>query len=767
MIDFNSASPQREFTPEERELIASFDEFEPANDNDDEHVAGNGNGDPGPASDLDDNKPDQAETTPPSPIKAYIKAHLYRLFSPDFVKDYPDARIEIAWFNPATAAGPNKAQTFSAFDLEQAADFAEETNNRGCNVYVGAMLRNAECSGRASKEDVVAGSRAWAEFDGAGDEKRVDDLLRDNSIDPAEIVQTGSTPHRRFHVYVKLSGTITPERLEAANTALRDWLGGDDVQDMSRVMRLAGTVNYPVPKKIERGYVPEQVRLRVHWDSPAYSVEQLVGLTGKTSDPLDFNNTSKPPRTDDELETLLEASKVKNWHNNVRDAIATMIGRGWSDSAVRMVCRPYCQDGYGDKDLDDFINRGRGKWNKPDPEQAGHANSGTAVVGTGQQVELLGWDAGKNWRVPSPRPWLLGTSFCCGFGSSLFGEGGAGKSALRYAQAISLTTTRKLTGEHVFKRCRVLLLSLEDGKDELQRRLVAACLHHEVDPSELEGWLFVDALSRKDGKLMVRDRWGNPMVGLLAARLERTIVERKIDLVILDPFIKSHGLGENSNDDIDEVAQVVSDICIEHEIAFDVPHHMSKGPADPGNASRGRGASALKDALRLVRTITTMSQEEAKALGVDETLRRSLIRIDDAKLNLVPPSEAKWFRLVGVNIGNATELYPSGDNIQTVEMWMPPALFAGLSAPVINRILDEIKGGLPDGNRYSNTKNVAEERAAWAVVMKHCDGMKKGPATRVVKTWLDAELLIEKGYTNPITRKEVSGLWVDDLKRPA
>ena len=31
---------------------------------------------------------------------------------------------------------------------------------------------------------------------------------------------------------------------------------------------------------------------------------------------------------------------------------------------------------------------------------------------------------------------------------------------------------------------------------------------------------------------------------------------------------------------------------------------MAKGAADPGNANRGRGASAMKDALRLVRTAT-------------------------------------------------------------------------------------------------------------------------------------------------------------------
>ncbi len=70
---------------------------------------------------------------------------------------------------------------------------------------------------------------------------------------------------------------------------------------------------------------------------------------------------------------------------------------------------------------------------------------------------LLGeWDAGDEWdgdgefRPIPPRGWLLGNIFCRGFVSSLLGDGGAGKTALRYAQYLSLATGRSLTGEHVF-----------------------------------------------------------------------------------------------------------------------------------------------------------------------------------------------------------------------------------------------------------------------------------------------------------------------------
>ena len=151
----------------------------------------------------------------------------------------------------------------------------------------------------------------------------------------------------------------------------------------------------------------------------------------------------------------------------------------------------------------------------------------------------------------------------------------------------------------------------------------------------------MDALGRADGKLMTLDQHGRPVSGALAAKLERTIAARKIDIVMLDPFIKSHGIAENDNSGIDEVAQILTDLSIKFDIAVDVPHHMAKGPADPGNANRGRGASSLKDALRLVRTATVMTTEEAKAFGLSEVERRRLIRIDDAKLNIAPMTRGK------------------------------------------------------------------------------------------------------------------------------
>ena len=141
---------------------------------------------------------------------------------------------------------------------------------------------------------------------------------------------------------------------------------------------------------------------------------------------------------------------------------------------------------------------------------------------------------------------------------------------------------------------------------------------------------------------------GVPYESHLKGALEQVIDTHKIDVVSLDPFIKAHGLEENSNGAIDYVCTLLAKMAIEKKCAFDLPHHTNKGPAAAGDANRSRGASAMKDAARLVYTLTPMSPEEAGAFGVAEDERRALIRLDSGKVNIAPPaSDATWFRLAG------------------------------------------------------------------------------------------------------------------------
>ncbi len=373
------------------------------------------------------------------------------------------------------------------------------------------------------------------------------------------------------------------------------------------------------------------------------------------------------------------------------------------------------------------------------------------------------WDAGEDTGPIPPRGWLLATQFCRKFVSSLIGPGAIGKSALRLLQYLALATGIALTGQHVFRRSRVLLLSFEDDRDELRRRIRAARIHHKISHDDIKGWLFC---ATPKGLKFAEIRQGSRQAGQLEKVVRAAIERRKPDLLGLDPFIKTHGLEENDNAAMDFVCDLMAKIAIECDIAVDTPHHGKKGQQTAGDADAGRGASSARDAWRLVHTLTVMTEDEAKLFAISEIDRRAYVRLDPSKVNIAPSAmKATWFKLVGVKLENGTPEYPNGDEVQTVEPWSPPDVWANLSTVTLNDALTEIDAGLPNGQRFSSA-SAAKDRAAWRIVLKHCPDKSETQCRQIINTWVRTGLLNNQNYDDPIDRKEAKGLYVDNAKRP-
>jgi hypothetical protein len=259
---------------------------------------------------------------------------------------------------------------------------------------------------------------------------------------------------------------------------------------------------------------------------------------------------------------------------------------------------------------------------------------------------------------------------------------------------------------------------------------------------------------------------GTSQAGQLEQILRETIKRRQIDLVALDPFVKLHGLDENANGAMDFVAGLLVKLGIECNVAVDAPHHVKKGQTVAGDADAGRGASSARDAGRLMYTLTRMTDQEGETFGIPAEERRLYIRLDSSKVNIAPPSsEATWFRLVGVRLGNGTDDYPNGDDVQTVERWHPPRTWDGISGPQINAALDEIDSGLPNGRRYTDAPKAAD-RAAWQVVKRHCPDRSEGQCREIIRTWIKTGVLVPEDYDDPTDRKTRKGLRVNPGKRP-
>src|SRR5437763_14682625 len=118
-----------------------------------------------------------------------------------------------------------------------------------------------------------------------------------------------------------------------------------------------------------------------------------------------------------------------------------------------------------------------------------------------EPIDLGEWDFGDDHEPIPPRGWLLGNLLCRRFLTAIFADGSVGKTALIVAMGLSLAAGKPLISEHVFVRCRVLIVCFEDGADELRRRLTAAMLHYGITRSEIAGYLFVTTIKRSDAKL--------------------------------------------------------------------------------------------------------------------------------------------------------------------------------------------------------------------------------------------------------------------------
>jgi hypothetical protein len=220
---------------------------------------------------------------------------------------------------------------------------------------------------------------------------------------------------------------------------------------------------------------------------------------------------------------------------------------------------------------------------------------------------------------------------------------------------------------------------------------------------------------------------------------------------------------------MDRVCDLLAKLAIELNIAVDAPHHVSKGPGSPaaGDANRGRGASAVKDAMRLVYTLTTMSKDERELYAITEADARRLVRLDSAKVNIAPPAaEARWFRLIGVPLANGTDEYPNGDEVQTAELWTPPDMWAKITSAVANAILDRIEDGNAKNQRYSGDPRAGAERAAWRLVKATVPELTEKQCRQVIDTWLFNSVLETRSYDDPSRRRHENGLFVNDAKRP-
>lgn len=304
------------------------------------------------------------------------------------------------------------------------------------------------------------------------------------------------------------------------------------------------------------------------------------------------------------------------------------------------------------------------------------------------------------YRWPDPaslprREWLMGHWLLRGEVTAIIAPGGTGKSTIGNTIALSLASGQPLLGKPLPRGSQaVWIFNLEDGTEELERQLSAACAYHGIGPDDCGDRLHLDSGLVQPLCTAIEDRDGFALAEQVYVQLAATIRERKIVTVIVDPFVSSHAVRENSNEAIDAVAKRWKRLAQDTGCAVVLVHHTKKLGDRETTAEDGRGAVALRDAARIVLPLNGMSKAEAEELGIsDPQVRRSLVRIDTGKANRAPPDAATWIKLEGQSLGNGDGLEPP-DFVGVASLWEKPDVLHGLT----NWHLYMVQQGVAEGD---------------------------------------------------------------------
>lgn len=349
-----------------------------------------------------------------------------------------------------------------------------------------------------------------------------------------------------------------------------------------------------------------------------------------------------------------------------------------------------------------------------------------------------------------PRKWLLGTTLLRGYATVLGSMGGVGKTALAICFALALITGRhNIAGQHVFQRGKVWFITLEDDREELERRIAAAMIAHEIKPDEVEGKLFInDSASDRPLLLARADENGSFVVCPDAERITTSIRDNGILLTVIDPLVKAHRAIENNNDHQDRLIGLANDIARQTNSAIMLPCHFRKGGGEGGSRDAIRGGGAFIDGARITRTIIQMDSGATKAFNIKPEDAFRYIRLQDAKSNMVPRQLAAWFQLVSIPLGNSAvdPSYPAGDNVQAAKSWPPPSPFDGISYITLRDIFDRLQSEPEPGWFYSMT---AQAKFKATDVIIELAGKSRVQATSILKQWMDNNVMISIAYRTP------------------
>lgn len=352
------------------------------------------------------------------------------------------------------------------------------------------------------------------------------------------------------------------------------------------------------------------------------------------------------------------------------------------------------------------------------------------------------------------RPWVAVGYLMRGSVSVLSGQGAGGKSSLCVGLTIALATGRSMGGFVPVRPVRVVNYNVEDDQDEQRRRYLAA-----LQAQGLTGADIAKRIMRCGphdiGTLFMRHPETGQIVPTAAMQqLEALCAQEGVEVLICDPLAELHNAEENDNTAMRAVIAAFRAMAKRLNIAVLILHHDRKGMNAPGDMDRVRGASAISGAVRVMLTLTTMSAEEAEKFGIPADQRRRHFRIDGAKSNYAPATDADWWRLDGYQI-------PNGETVAAALPWQPPGVFEGLSLDTCISMVGALQRG-QDGFPFA-VKGQAKG-SALEMMTGEPFNLEPSKAAAILATWTREGLLREVPSDSPNSRHKRLGYVVNEVK---
>lgn len=500
---------------------------------------------------------------------------------------FPEKTPNITHFKP-TSAG-----------LAELAEHAAEMNKYGLNCYIVINPVRASVMGRSAKdEDIIASHYFWAD----GDDEDAAHSIR-NFAGPKYnmAVTTGRVPSPRPHIYWRTDEWVfNLQAWTGIQKAIAARLSTDPtVVNPSRVMRLAGTINWPTDKKAAKGRVAELTTLRTDYDDDRepVSFEQMRRAFGDGPQPSLSQQAQSAgslhidtgPQAMDREAARIRALSGEQWNIEVFRLVGSYVRAGLGDSEILALTERLTLPGYTldqtHREVQSMIDRTR---------------INPKFEGAGRQDFAPNFDyapaPSATSAAPSVSPWSLQTAadFTAEFVSpeyiidgiirrgclyTMTAPTGSGKTAVMLYASAAISMGMNF-GDAGVEHGDVIFLAGENP-DDVRARVIATLEFYGINPAECRLHFIPGTFSIRADMDRLREE---------AEKLPNLV------LVVIDTFAAYFdGDDENSNAQALDFARVIRKVTqFPGKPAVVMPAHPVKNAARDNLTPKG-GSSLLNE----------------------------------------------------------------------------------------------------------------------------------------------------------------------------